>query len=31
MLINDEWVDDEIKEEIQTYFEINENENRTTP
>jgi hypothetical protein len=29
-LLNDEWVIDEIKEEIKSFLEVNENEN-TTP
>jgi hypothetical protein len=28
-LFNDQWVIDEIKEEIKRFLEINENENRT--
>jgi hypothetical protein len=28
-LLNDEWVIDEIKEEIKRFLEINENENTT--
>jgi hypothetical protein len=28
-LLNDEWVIDEIKEEIKTFLEVNENENMT--
>jgi hypothetical protein len=28
-LLNDQWVTDEIKEEIKTFLEINENENTT--
>ena len=30
MLLNNEWVDNEIKEEIKRYLEKNENENNTT-
>ena len=29
MSVNNEWVNDEIKEEIKRYFERNENENTT--
>jgi hypothetical protein len=28
-LLNDEWVIDEIKEEIKSFLEVNENENTT--
>jgi hypothetical protein len=28
-LFNDQWVTDEIKEEIKRFLEINENENMT--
>jgi hypothetical protein len=28
-LLNDQWVIDEIKEEIKTFMEVNENENTT--
>jgi hypothetical protein len=28
-LINDQWLIDEIKEEIKTFLEVNENENTT--
>jgi hypothetical protein len=28
-LLNDEWVIDEIKQEIKRFLEVNENENRT--
>jgi hypothetical protein len=28
-LLNDEWVMDEIKEEIKRFLEVNENENTT--
>jgi phosphoserine phosphatase len=28
-LLNDEWVIDEIKEEIKRFLEVNENENTT--
>jgi hypothetical protein len=28
-LLNDQWVIDEIKEEIKRFLEVNENENRT--
>jgi hypothetical protein len=28
-LLNDQWVIDEIREEIKRYLEVNENENRT--
>jgi hypothetical protein len=28
-LLNDEWVTDEIKEEIERFLEVNENENMT--
>ena len=31
MLRNNEWVNNEIKEEIKRYLETNENENPTTP
>ena len=31
MLLNNEWVNNEIKEEIKRYLETNENENTTTP
>ena len=31
MLPNNEWVNNEIKEEIKSYLETNENENITTP
>ena len=31
MLINNEWVNNEIKEEIKRYFETSENENTATP
>jgi hypothetical protein len=27
MLLNDQWVTDEIKEEIKSFLEVNENEN----
>ena len=30
MLLNNEWVNNEIKEEIKSYLETNENENITT-
>ena len=30
MLLNNEWVNNEIKEEIKTYLETNENGNTTT-
>ena len=30
MLLNNEWVNNEIKEEIKKYLETNENENITT-
>ena len=30
MLLNNEWVNYEIKEEIKRYFEANENEDTTT-
>ena len=30
MLLNSEWVNNEIKEEIKRYLETNENENTTT-
>ena len=30
MLLNNEWVNNEIKEEIKRYLETNENENTTT-
>jgi hypothetical protein len=29
-LLNDEWVIDEIKEEIKSFLEVNENENMTS-
>ena len=29
MLLNNEWVNSEIKEEIQSFLEINENEHTT--
>jgi hypothetical protein len=29
-LINDQWVTDEIKEEIKMFMEVNENENTTS-
>jgi hypothetical protein len=28
-LLNDQWVIDEIKEEIKSFLEVNENENTT--
>jgi hypothetical protein len=28
-LLNEQWVTDEIKEEIKKFFEDNENENKT--
>jgi hypothetical protein len=28
-LLNDQWVTDEIKEEIKRFLEVNENENMT--
>jgi hypothetical protein len=28
-LLNDQWVIDEIKEEIKSFLEVNENENMT--
>jgi hypothetical protein len=28
-LLNDQWVIDEIKEEIKSFLKVNENENRT--
>ena len=31
MLLNDEWVNSEIKEEIKGYLETNENKKTTTP
>ena len=31
MLLNNEWVNNEIKEEIKRYLETNENENTTNP
>ena len=31
MLLNNEWVNNEIKEEIKRYLETNENENTTIP
>ena len=31
ILLNNEWVNNEIKEEIKRYLETNENENTTTP
>ena len=30
MLLNDEWVNNEIKEKIKNYLETNKNENTTT-
>ena len=30
MLLNNEWVNDEIKEDIKRYLETNKNENATT-
>ena len=30
MLLNNEWVNNNIKEEIKKYFETNENEDTTT-
>ena len=30
MLLNNEWVNNKIKEEIKRYFETKENENTTT-
>ena len=30
MLLNNDWVNNEIKEEIKRYLETNENKNRTT-
>ena len=30
MLLNNEWVNNEIKEEIKSYLETNENEHTTT-
>ena len=30
MLLNNEWITDEIKEEIKTYLETNDNENTMT-
>jgi hypothetical protein len=29
ILVNDQWVIDEIKEEIKSFLEVNENENTT--
>ena len=31
LLLNDEWVNNGVKEEIQRYLDINENENTKTP
>ena len=31
MLLNNEWVNNEIKEEIKNYLETNQNEHTTTP
>ena len=31
MVLNNEWVNNEIKEEIKMYLETNENEHTTTP
>ena len=31
MLLNNEWVNNEIKKENNSYLETNENENTTTP
>ena len=31
MLLNNEWVNKEIKEKIKKYLETNENEHTTTP
>ena len=31
MLLNNEWVNNEIKEEIKRYLETNENENNNDP
>lgn len=31
MLLNNEWVNDEIKEETKRYFEENEKQDTTTP
>ena len=31
MLLNNEWVNNEIKKEIKKYLETNENEHTTTP
>ena len=31
MLLNNEWVNNKIKEEMKTYLDINENENTMTP
>ena len=31
MLLYNEWVNNDIKEEIKRYFEANENENTATP
>jgi hypothetical protein len=30
-LLNDQWVIDDIKEEIKRFLEVNENENTTMP
>ena len=31
MLFNNEWVNNDIKEEMKKYVETNENEHKTTP
>ena len=31
IFVNNEWVNNEIKEEIKRYLEANKNENTTTP
>ena len=31
MLLNNEWANNEVKEDIRKYLEVTENENTTTP
>ena len=31
MLLNNQWITEEIKEEIKKYLETNDNENMVTP